>query len=295
MNYEFRDRSNNFTKNNKICLTTCIKPETLQQMTYEGVLAKMQTELGNPIQYYLVFEDSFLNVNQLLNKELEINFVGYQCLNCGKKKKIFRQGFCYDCFYSSPAVGDWIMKPELSTAHLGIQDRDLAYEQKVQLQPHIVYLALSSEVKVGVTRKTQVPTRWIDQGANQAISIAEVPNRYLAGITEVALKNHYADKTNWRKMLTNTVAHVDLVAERLKLENLIPIEVQEYFHAQKNDLYEMQYPVLDYPTKVTSLSLDKTPQFKGKLTGIKGQYLLFENGTVFNIRGSEGYVVSLAV
>ena len=164
-------------------------------MTYEGVLTKMQTEFGNPIQYYLVFENGFLNVNQLLNKEIEINFVGYQCLNCGKKKKIFRQGFCYDCFYSSAAVGDWIMKPELSTAHLGIQDRDLAYEEKVQLQPHIVYLALSSEVKVGVTRKTQMPTRWIDQGATQAISIVEVPNRYLAGITEVALKNHYAEKS----------------------------------------------------------------------------------------------------
>jgi len=81
-------------------------------MTYEGVLTKMQTEFGEPIQYYLVFEDSFLNVNQLLGKPMEINFVGFQCLNCGKKKNIFRQGFCYDCFYSSPAVGDWIMKPE---------------------------------------------------------------------------------------------------------------------------------------------------------------------------------------
>ena len=285
----------NFTKNNKICLTTCVKLETLNTMTYEGVLTKMQTEFGDPIQYYLVFENSFLNVNQLLNKELEINFVGYQCLNCGKKKKIFRQGFCYDCFYSSAAVGDWIMKPELSTAHLGIQDRDLAYEEKVQLQPHIVYLALSSEVKVGVTRKTQMPTRWIDQGATQAISIVEVPNRYLAGITEVALKNHYADKTNWRKMLTNNVEQIDLVAERLKVENLIPSEVQEYFYSQKNDLYEMHYPVLQYPSKVNSLSLDKTPQFQGKLTGIKGQYLLFEDGTVFNIRGSEGYVVTINV
>jgi hypothetical protein len=264
-------------------------------MQYEGVLTKMQTEFGNPIQYYLVFEDSFLNVNQLLDKSLSIDFVGYQCLNCGKKKKIFRQGFCYDCFYSSAAVGDWIMKPELSTAHLGLEDRDLAYEQKVQLQPHIVYLALSSEVKVGVTRKTQMPTRWIDQGANEAIAIVEVPNRYLAGITEVALKNHYADKTNWRKMLTNTVEHVDLMKERLKLENLIPDEAKEYFFLNKNDLYEMHYPVLQYPTKVKSLSLDKTPHFEGKLTGIKGQYLLFEDGTVFNIRGSEGYVVRIAV
>jgi hypothetical protein len=264
-------------------------------MTYEGVLSKMQTEFGNPIQYYLVFENSFLNMNQLLKKELEINFVGYQCLNCGKKKKIFRQGFCYDCFYSSPAVGDWIMKPELSTAHLGIADRDLDYEQKVQLQPHIVYLALSSEVKVGVTRKTQMPTRWIDQGATQAISIVEVPNRYLAGITEVALKNHYADKTNWQKMLKNDVLPTDLIAEKLKVENLIPAEVQEFYHLDKNDLYEMHFPVLDYPKKVTSLNLEKTHSFQGKLMGIKGQYLIFEDGTVFNVRSFEGYVVTIDV
>lgn len=200
-------------------------------MQYKGVLTKMQTEFDNPIQYYLVFENSFLHVNQLLNKSLEIQFIGYQCLNCGKKKKIFRQGFCYDCFTSSASVGDWIMKPELSTAHLEIEDRDLDYEKKVQLQPHIVYLALSSEVKVGVTRKSQVPTRWIDQGANQAIAIVEVPNRYLAGITEVALKSHYADKTNWQKMLKNDFEEVDLIAERKKTELFIPSEVQEYFYS----------------------------------------------------------------
>jgi hypothetical protein len=264
-------------------------------MTYEGVLNKMQTQFETPIQYFLIFQDSFLNVNQLLNKNIEINFVGFQCLNCGKKKKIFRQGFCYDCFFSSPAVGDWIMKPELSTAHLGIQDRDLAYEEKVQLQPHIVYLALSSEVKVGVTRKTQVPTRWIDQGAEKAISIVEVPNRYLAGITEVALKSHFADKTNWRKMLTNDIVFTDLIKEREKLQSLLPDEVQEYFHLEKNDLYEMNYPVLEYPSKINSLSLDKTPNYSGKLIGIKGQYLIFEDGTVFNIRSNEGYIVRLEV
>ena len=264
-------------------------------MTYEGVLTKMQTEFSNPIQYYLVFENSFLSLNQLLGKSLEINFLGYQCLNCGKKKKIFRQGFCYDCFMSSASAGEWIMKPELSTAHLDIEDRDLDYEKRVQLQPHIVYLALSSEIKVGVTRNTQVPTRWIDQGAVQAIPIVEVPNRYLAGITEVALKNHYADKTNWQKMLKNEVPEVDLIAERLKLENLIPPEVKEYFYQQKEDLYQMHFPVLQYPKKVTSLSLDKSPNFQGKLTGIKGQYLIFEDGTVFNVRTFEGYVVKISV
>ena len=262
-------------------------------MFYEGVLTKMQTEFGNPIQYYLVFENSFLNVNQLLGKEFEISFQGYQCLECGKKKKIFRQGFCYDCFMASASAGDWIMKPELSTAHLDIEDRDLEYEKKVQLQPHIVYLAVSSEVKVGVTRKTQVPTRWIDQGAEQAIPIVEVPNRYLAGITEVALKDHFTDKTHWQKMLKNEVFKTDLFEERLKVKKWLPKEVEEYFDSTKEELYEMDYPVLQYPTKVASLNLDKSPVYSGKLSGIKGQYLIFEDGTVFNIRTFEGYVVKI--
>ena len=263
-------------------------------MTYEGVLTKMQTENGTPIQYYLVFESAFLNVNQLLNKEIQIDFLGYQCLNCGKKKKIFRQGNCYDCFYSNAAVGDWIIKPELSTAHLDIADRDLVYEKKVQLQPHIVYLALSSEVKVGVTRDTQVPTRWIDQGAEQALTIVEVPNRYLAGITEVALKNHFADKTNWRKMLTNDISTIDLQAEKLNLRQWLPDEVQIYY-SNDAEITSLAYPVLNYPTKVTSLSLEKQPSFTGKLVGIKGQYFIFEDGTVFNVRSSEGFIARISV
>jgi len=183
----------------------------------------------------------------------------------------------------------------LSTAHLDLEDRDLEYEKKVQLQPHIVYLALSSEIKVGVTRKTQVPTRWIDQGAVQAIPIVEVPNRYLAGITEVALKNHYADKTNWQKMLKNEVPEADLIKERMSLRYLIPKDVQEYFHPEKEDLYELHFPVLEYPKKVSSLNLDKVPNFSGKLMGIKGQYLIFQDGTVFNIRTFEGYVVKISL
>jgi len=264
-------------------------------MTYQGILTKMATEFGNPIQYYLVFEDSFLTLNQMLGKEMEIHFDGYQCLNCIKKKKIHRQGFCYDCFYSSPAVGDWIIRPELSTAHLGIADRNLDYESKVQLQPHIVYLASSSEVKVGVTRKTQMPTRWIDQGAEKALAIIEVPNRYLAGITEMTLKNHFADKTNWRKMLTNDIIIADLAEHRLKLQNLLPLEVQEYFIPEKVDLFELHYPVMEYPKKVNSLNLENTAYYKGKLVGIKGQYLIFQDGTVFNVRAYEGYGVRIAI
>ncbi|MEG3657377.1 DUF2797 domain-containing protein [Arenibacter palladensis] len=263
-------------------------------MQYQGVLRKMQTELADPIQYYLIFDGDFLNLNQVLNKELTISFIKYQCLNCGEDRPIFRQGFCRTCFYEIPTAGDWIMRPELSTAHLDKEDRDLEYEKKVQLQPHIVYLANSSNIKVGVTRKSQVPTRWIDQGAHEAIEIVEVPNRYLAGVTEVALKEHIGDKTNWRKMLTNDVDDEDLVAYRNKLKKYIPEEAAAYY-IESNKETHLEFPVLQYPKKVKSLNLDKTPTYTGVLKGIKGQYLIFEDSTVFNVRGSEGYVVSLDV
>ncbi|MEP2238324.1 MAG: DUF2797 domain-containing protein [Maribacter sp.] len=263
-------------------------------MQYEGVLRKMQTEIGSPIQYYMLFESDFLNVNQLLDKTLKIEFIKHQCLNCGNDRPIYRQGFCKSCFFEIPSAGDWIMRPELSKAHLDQEDRDLAYEKKVQLQPHIVYLANSSNVKVGVTRKGQIPTRWIDQGAHEAIEIVEVPNRYLAGITEVALKDHIGDKTNWRTMLTNTVVDENLQEWRNKLKQYIPEEALPYF-LDSNSETEMQFPVLQYPTKVKSLNLTKTPTFEGKLKGIKGQYLIFEDNTVFNVRGSEGYYVGLTI
>lgn len=263
-------------------------------MQYQGVLQKMQTENGNPIQYYLVFENDFLNVNQVLNKTVEISFIKHQCLNCKLDKPIYRQGFCKSCFFEIPTAGDWIMRPELSTAHLDQEDRDLAYEKKVQLQPHIVYLANSSNVKVGVTRKTQVPTRWIDQGAHEAIEIVEAPNRYLAGITEVALKNHVGDKTNWRKMLTNNIDDENLIEWRNKLKQYIPEEALQYF-IEDNQETHLEFPVMQYPEKVKSLNLDKTPNHKGTLKGIKGQYLIFEDNTVFNIRSNEGYYVSLTI
>ena len=263
-------------------------------MRYEGVLKKMQTEIGSPIQYYMVFKDDFLNVNQVLNKSLKIDFIKHQCLNCGNDRPIFRQGFCKNCFFEIPSAGDWIMRPELSTAHLDKEDRNLEYEKKVQLQPHIVYLANSSNIKVGVTRKTQVPTRWIDQGAHEAIEIVEVPNRYLAGITEVALKDHIGDKTNWRKMLTNAVEDENLVEWRNKLKQYIPKEAAAYY-IENNSETSLEFPVLQYPEKVKSLNLSKTPQFEGVLKGIKGQYLIFEDNTVFNVRSNEGNYIELGI
>ena len=263
-------------------------------MTYQGVLRKMQTEHTEPINYYLELADSFINMNQLIDKKIHFEFVKYQCLACGKNKKIYRQGYCYEDFYKMPQAADWIMKPELSKAHLDIEERDLEYEKRMQLQPHIVYLANSSNVKVGVTRKQQVPTRWIDQGAHEAIEILEVPNRYLAGITEMALKEHVADKTNWRSMLKNDIKDVDLKLHRDALKQYIPEEAQQYF-IDSNTETQIVFPVKRYPEKLKTLNLDKTPAYEGLLKGVKGQYLLFEDDTVFNVRSWEGYIVRLEI
>ena len=261
---------------------------------FQGVLQKMLTEWANPIRYYLTMENDFVLMNQLIGKDITLQLVGYHCMNCGLNKPIFRQGYCKECFFEVPQTADWVMHPELSKAHLNIEERDLAYEQQVQLQPHYVYLANSSDVKVGVTRKTQAPTRWIDQGAHQALVLAEVPNRYLAGVAEVALKAHIADKTNWRKMLTNQITPIDLLDVRNQVQPFVPAEVQPYLTAE-TPIWQIHFPVEKYPSQVRSLQLSQTPTYTGKLVGIKGQYLIFDDNTVFNVRGNEGTVVNLSI
>lgn len=262
---------------------------------FQATLKKMRTENLQPINYFLDVESGFLHLNQLLGKTIRVEHSGSQCLNCGLSKPIFRQGHCQSCFFDSPATGDWIMRPELSKAHLGQEDRDLEYESKMQLQPHTVYLALSSHLKVGVTRKSQLPTRWIDQGAHQATVILEVPNRYLAGVGEVALKNFFSDKTNWRKMLQNNVEAVDWEKARNLAIDSIPNDLKPYVVRETSEIQSLTFPVLQYPEKVKSLNLSKTPLYEGKLMGIKGQYLIFEDATVFNARSNEGQCVRLSI
>ena len=261
---------------------------------FKGVLKKMITEIGSPIRYYLNLESDFLEINQLLDQTVKINFLGTQCLSCHDSKPIFRQGFCKNCFFENPSAGDWIMRPELSKAHLGEEDRDLEYEKKVQLQPHSVYLALSSHLKVGVTRKTQIPTRWIDQGAHQAVGILDVPNRYQAGVAEVSLKEHFSDKTNWRKMLQNDYEEILWTTAINQAIDALPKDLKP--HIIRDQLVtELQFPVLQYPEKVKSLNLEKENSYTGVLKGIKGQYLIFEDQTVYNIRSNEGTVVEMVI
>jgi hypothetical protein len=187
------------------------------------------------------------------------------------------------------------MRPELSKAHLDIPDRDLDYEKKIQLQPHIVYLALSSHLKVGVTRKSQLPTRWIDQGAEEAMIVLEVPNRYLAGLAEVSLKQIFSDKTNWRKMLQNELEETNWEEAFNKAADHLPGDFKSFMNLDEKKLEKIIFPVNKYPDKVVSLNLLKTPFYQGKLTGLKGQYFLFEDQTVFNVRSNEGQKIELNI
>ena len=244
-------------------------------MLYQGVLTKMQTELSVPVNYYLTLGNALVQPHQLLHKKLKLKFFGHQCLNCGSDAITFRQGFCKSCFFELPQTADWIMYPEKSKAHLGIAERDLEFEQKVQLQPHIVYLANSSNVKVGVTRKSQVPTRWMDQGAQAALEILEVPNRYLAGLAEVSLKKVVSDKTNWREMLKGTASEEDLSLWRDRLIPYLPEEVKPYILSNNIPL-NLEFPVKKYPEKPKSLNLKKTLNMREYLSGSKDSILFLK-------------------
>tara|TARA_S200000501_G_C20822782_1_gene743630 strand:- start:1287 stop:1868 length:582 start_codon:yes stop_codon:yes gene_type:complete len=190
--------------------------------------------------------------------------------------------------------GDWVMKPELSKAHLDIQDRDLEYEKKIQLQDHIVYLSKTSGIKVGVTRSNNKTTRWIDQGAIEAIELIEVPNRYLAGIAEVKLKERFSDKTNWRKMLTNNIEDGNIIDIKDDALDILGDEFKDYFKKDSR-IEKFNYYREIQIDSVKSASLKKTDTIEGRLIGIKGQYLIFEDSTVFNVRSNEGYKVDITI
>jgi len=263
-------------------------------MIFEGQIRKMITENGNPIRYYLNLKEDYLDVNQQIGKKIGIFYKYNECLHCGLDKDIYRMGYCKSCFFLVPEANENIIRPELSKAHLGIEERDLEWEMKFQLQPHIVYLAVSSDIKVGVTREKQLPTRWIDQGASYATILAKTNNRYEAGMIEVALKNYVADKTGYQKMLKNEIPEIDLIQQKDYLKIYIP-EEQSRFYVPDDKVYTFEYPVIHYPKKIKSLNLLKQSEYHGKLTGIKGQYWIFEDETVWNVRGHEGFCVQIEI
>ncbi|MBD3637965.1 MAG: DUF2797 domain-containing protein [Crocinitomicaceae bacterium] len=255
-------------------------------------IRKMKTSLEDVVHYNLIDGNTNIDVNQLVGQPIQMKFTGQtQCMNCGEFKKLFAQGFCYNCFTNSPAASPCIINPELCEGHLG-KGRDPEWEKEHHVQPHVVYLAVASSLKIGVTRETQVPTRWIDQGASYAIKVAEVPYRKLAGEIEVALKGTFTDKTNWRAMLKNEIADIDLEEEKWQIEELLPMDLVDYM-SEDDEIWEINYPVITFPNKVKSLSFDKQELIEGKLMGVKGQYFILDNDRVINMRKHEGYHIEL--
>ena len=262
-------------------------------MLFSNNLNKLISKPQSEVLYFLKDTKEHINLNELLGGSLRFTYSGrINCIYCGRKTRAsYAQGYCFSCSQTLPQASLSILKPELDQSHLGIS-RDMEWAKKNSLIDHYVYLAISSSLKVGITRHNQIPTRWIDQGASKAVRIAKVPYRQLSGLIEVELKKYYSDKTNWRKMLTNDIdKNIDLLAERDKAHELLKKNYGEYLI--DDDVTEINYPVVKYPNKVRSINLDKTPVFEGKLMGIKGQYLIFDDNNVFNVRKHSGYYVDI--
>lgn len=259
----------------------------------KGLLDKMRVSFDNPVQYQLVLDrEALVSMNELIGREIQLSWSGrIICSNCGKLTKTsFGQGFCFNCFQTAPQAAPCIINPELCRAHLG-EGRNIEWEEKHHNQPHIVYLAASDSVKVGVTRVEQKITRWIDQGASQAIVLAETANRYEAGLIEVALKSVMTDKTNWQRMLKNEIREdLDLIEEKGQAEDILPFDLRD-FVSMDDSVTELIYPVAKYPLKVKSVGFDKVPVVSGKLAGIKGQYLIFDDERVINLRKHTSYEI----
>jgi hypothetical protein len=270
---------------------------------YIGNIRKMNTELSEEVLYTLPLFDVVepmhsISFTELVGQTIKISFGGdIHCVVTGKKiKKTYGEGMSYDAYMSSPMAVESIIRPELSRIHEGIALRDEEWERAHHLQPHTVYLSLTSDVKVGVTRDTQIPYRWIDQGATQAIRLAEVPYRQLAGLIEVFLKDYFPDKTNWRNMLKNedSASLFGLHERKQEAAEKLPTDLKQYI-SQNETITTIVYPVIKYPQKPASLKLDTSPIIEKKLTGIKGQYLLFDDDSVFNVRAHTGYRVKVEV
>jgi hypothetical protein len=270
-------------------------------MSVAGALRKMRVHLDSPVSYRIVIGDSEIDLNALLGRRITLRYSGtINCLHCGRKtNRSFSQGYCYPCFQTLAQCDSCIVSPE-KCHHAAGTCREPAWAEQHCMQPHVVYLANSSGIKVGITRGTQVPTRWIDQGAVQALPILGVQTRLQSGLVETLFKQFVADKTNWRAMLKGQVDTLDLYAERDRLlEHCAPAlsELQQRFGLQAIQqlpdavAVAIDYPVLQYPNKVVSLDLEKTPLIEGHLLGIKGQYLMLDTG-VLNIRKFGAYQVS---
>lgn len=267
-------------------------------MSISGNLRKMRAayQIDGTVEYVLPVGEESLALNPLLGRRLSIvHEGGINCVACGRlTKKSFNQGYCFPCVQRLAECDLCIVSPE--KCHYGAGTcRDPQWAEGHCMQPHYVYLSNTSGLKVGITRAPQIPTRWIDQGATQAMAMLRTGTRHHAGLIEAAMREHVADRTDWRRMLKGDAEPLDLAEERVRLlaacgATFIDAGVAEAMPAEPMAL---SYPVLEYPTKAVSLSLDKTPAIEDTLLGIKGQYLIFSGG-VLNVRKFAGYRVRVA-
>lgn len=274
-------------------------------MIFQGHLRKMAVAVeAEQAQYAIRLDDQNIPLNDHIGKTIRIEHTGeIHCIACGRKsKKSFSQGYCYPCMTKLAQCDSCIMSPEKCHYDRGTC-REPQWGEENCMIDHVVYLANSSGIKVGITRHTQIPTRWLDQGAGQAIPIARVATRHLSGMVEVIFKQHVADKTNWRTLLKQDAADLDLAAKRDELfeichEEISELQMEYGLQAVQliydGDVNNFNYPVTQYPTKVSSFNLDKDPVAQGKLMGIKGQYLILDSG-VINLRKYTSYLVKVEI
>nr|WP_281212108.1 DUF2797 domain-containing protein [Pseudomonas fulva] len=266
-------------------------------------LSKMAVSLAAPVvQYSFRLGDTLVPVNPLIGKPLRLHYLGaIHCSHCGKRtKSSYSQGYCYPCMTKLAQCDMCIMAPERCHYDAGTC-RDPSWGEQFCMTDHVVYLANSSGIKVGITRATQLPTRWLDQGASQALPILRVATRQQSGLVEDLLRSQVPDRTNWRALLKGDAALLDLPALRDQVleacaEGLGQLQARFGLQAIQPltdaEVVHMTYPVQAYPTKVVSFNLDKTPIVEGTLLGIKGQYLIFDTG-VINIRKYTAYQLAV--
>jgi hypothetical protein len=270
-------------------------------MIRQGWLHKMHVEPGPPVRYWLELEDGRIALHEQLGRRIGIEWLGeIHCIHCGRKTaRSFNQGYCYPCFRSLAQCDICIVSPE-KCHHAAGTCREPEWAEGHCLQPHVVYLSNTAGVKVGITRETQIPTRWIDQGARQALPVARLRTRHDAGRLEVAFKAHVSDRTNWRAMLKDDYQAADLGQLAAGLRRQVEAELDDDLAARiewlegRAEVLDIDYPAEGFPQKVVSLNLDKTPQVGGRLQAIKGQYLIFDSG-VINLRKYAGYRVRLSL
>lgn len=267
-----------------------------------GTTQKMRIELGDPAQYQLRIGEQEIAANELLGQALQLEFLGeINCTHCQRPtKKSYAQGHCWPCFRSLARCDTCIMSPEKCHYDAGTC-REPEWGEQFCMTDHVVYLANSTGVKVGITRVSQMPTRWLDQGASQALPIFRVKTRQQSGFVEDALRSQVSDRTNWRALLREEAEPLDLpsIRDQLLEHCAEPIEaLQQRFGLQAiqplddAEVLEIEYPVEQYLSKITSFNLDKNPIAEGTLQGIKGQYLIFDTG-VINMRKYTAYQLAL--